>query len=198
LVTFVKTHYPNIKYRVWEVISGENTGSYVTVMGPMSFKDMDTPMVSPKGEALQKADGQALDALCNSTQSMYMRKQEDISKMKAERKLKYLIATYTDFNPGTWDDIHDIIKKRKESRDKGESKLDIDYFRPAASGNNNAYMSARFFEKMEELDIQEDLGAMYDKVFGKDAGYKIAVDFNGMIKSSKSEMRVLRADLSAL
>ena len=198
IVLFVKAHYPQLKYRIWEIQSGENTGSYSVVMGPMSFKDMDVPMVSPKGEAVMKTDGQALDALCNSTQVGYARKQEDVSRMKADRKLKYTVFTFNEINVGTWDDVHGILMKRKESRAKGGSMLDIDYFRPTVSGNNNAFTSVRYFEKLEELDVQENLGEMYDKMYGNNASYIDGVKYSAVIKATRSELRMLRADLSSL
>jgi hypothetical protein len=199
MVVYVKTHMPQLKYRVWEVLSGENTGAYVIVMGPMSYKDMDVPLVSPKGEALMKADGQGLDALCESSQVMYMRRQDaSISTLKADRKLKYLLATSVEIDPGTWDVINDFAKKIKEAREKGGSKMDIDYFRPNNSGNTNAFATVRYAEKMEEFDLQENLPEMFDKVHGANAWYIGSGKRNEVVKSSRAELRVLRTDLSAL
>ncbi len=199
VMVYVKTHMPQTKYRMWEVISGENTGAYVVVMGPMSYKDMDVSQVSPKGEALQKADGQALDALCESSQVMYMRRQDaSISTLKADRKLKYLLATTNEINPGSWDVINELAKKIKEAREKGGSKMDIDYFRPNNSGNTNAYATVRYAEKMEEFDLQENLPEMFDKVHGPNAWYIGSGKRLEVLKSSRAELRVLRTDLSSL
>lgn len=199
VMLYVKTHMPQLKFRTWEVLSGENTGAYVVVMGPMTYKDMDVQTVSPKGEALMKADGQALDALCESTLVMYMRRQDaSISNLKADRKLKYLVATTNEIAPGSWDIINDFAKKIKEAREKGGSKLDVDYFRPNNSGNLNSFATVRYFEKMEELDLQENLPEMFDKAHGTNAWYINAGKRNEVVKSSKTELRVLRTDLSAL
>jgi hypothetical protein len=198
IVTFVKAHYPQLKYRIYEVISGENTGSYVVVMGPTSYKEMDAPYVSPKGEALMKTDGQALDALCNSTIVTYNRRVENLSSIKADRKLKYLVVSYSEINNGTWGDVSDFILRIKDARTKGGSTMDVDYFRPSNSGIGNAYASVRYIEKLEELDANENIGEMYDKVYGNNSWYKDYMNYFSMLKETKTEIRVLRADLSSL
>jgi hypothetical protein len=198
VIAYTKTHLPGLKYRAYEIISGENTGAYVFVTGPSSYKDMDVQNVSPKGEALMKADGQALDALCVSTQISYMHRQEALSVMKKDRKLKYLQVFYRENAIGTWTDIYDYLLKVKSAREKGGSKMDIDVFRPSNEGMINMFATVRYFEKMEELDLQEDLGEMYDKVNGNNSYYKDNANYLSMLKSIKSELRVLREDLSSL
>jgi hypothetical protein len=199
VVTYVKTHYPQLKYRIYEVISGENTGSYVIVMGPTSYKDMEAPYVSPKGEALMKTDGQALDALCNSTIVTYNRRVDNLSSMKADRKLKYVVVSYTEINNGTWGDVSDFILRQKEARAQSGFSMDIDYYRPSYSGNNSAYASVRYVEKLEELDpTGVNFGELYDKVHGNNAWYKDWTRYFSLVKQTKTEIRVLRTDLSSL
>lgn len=195
---FMKTHYPQFKYRVWEVMTGENSGSYVIAIGPMSYKDLDAPMSSPKGEALMKTDGQALDAISESTEVNHYRRVDAISTMKADRKLKYLQVTTAEITPGIWGDVQTIAAKIKEARDKGGSKMDIDFVRPSNSGLGNRFLSLRYFEKMEELDLDEKFGEMYDKVHGDNAFYKASQDYFNMVKGTWTELRVLRTDLSSL
>jgi len=198
MVTFVKTHYPQLKYRVWEVMSGERTGNYVLVMGPTSYKEMGTPYTSPKGEALMKTDSQALDALCNSTEVNYHSLVEGLSNSNPDRKLKYQVATYSEIGVGTWSEVNIFLSRIKEAQEKGGSKRDYMYLRPSNSGVGASYVSIRFFEKMEELDASENMGEMYDKAFGTNAWYKDMQNYLSMIKSSKREIRVLRSDLSGL
>lgn len=198
VVTYVKTHYPQLKYRIYEVISGENTGSYVVVMGPTSYKEMEAPPVSPKGEALMKTDGQALDALCNSTIVTYNRRVDNLSSMKADRKFKYLVVSYSEINIGTWGDVSDFLLRQKEARVKGGMATDIDYYRPSNSGIPNAYASVRYVEKLEELDATVNFGEGYDKVHGNNAWYKDWTNYMSMVKQTKAEIRVLRTDLSSL
>lgn len=201
MVTFVKTHYPQLKYRVWEVISGENTGAFVIVMGPTSYKEMDVPTVSPKGEALMRTDGQGLDALCNWTKVNYYSIEQNLSTTNAERKLKYQIATFYEIKMGSWGEVSDFLGRQKEAREKGGSKADYSALRPSNSGAGNAYVSIRFVEKMEELDGSNNFGGitdMYDKTFGNNSWYKDWTNNMNLIKSSRTEIRVLRADLSSL
>jgi hypothetical protein len=185
LLAFVKTHYPQLKYRMYEVISGENTGSYVVVMGPTSYKELEVPYVSPKGEALMKADGQGLDALCNSTMVSYGTRVENISNLKTDRKLKYIVVTTTEITVGTWGKVSDFLVKIKEARTKsGLSGVDIDYFRPS---------------KLEELDSPaENLAEAYDKLYGNNSWYIDYTEYFTYVKQSKTEIRVLRTDLSSL
>ena len=201
MLTFVKTHMPQVKYRVWEVISGTNTGAYVIVMGPTSYKEMDVPNVSPKGEALMRTDGQGLDALCNWSKVNYYNIVDALSPAKPDRKLKYQVATFSEINMGTWGDVSDFLAHQKEAREKGESKSDYIYLRPSNSGAGNAFVSIRFIEKMEELDGSAstfNMAESYDKTFGNNSWYKDYNNYMSMIKSNRTEIRVLRADLSNL
>ncbi len=194
---FMKTHYPQFKFRVWQVMTGENTDSYVIVMGPMNYKSFDTPPTFPKGEAMMKADALALDMITESSEVMHARKIANLSSMKADRKLKYILQSTVDLEPGTWTDVQAGLVKSKEARDKGASKMDIDIFRPANSGLANRYTSVRYFEKMEELDLDENMGEMFDKVFGDNAFIKQGQSYYPMVQSTKQELRVLRTDLSS-
>lgn len=198
VVTFVKTHHPQLKYRIYEVISGENTGSYVVVMGPTSYKEMEAPSVSPKGEALMKTDGQALDALCNSIIVTYYRRVDNLSSMKADRKLKYLVVSYSEIGVGAWGEVSDYILRVKDARVKGGLNMDVDYYRPSNSGIGNSYASVRYVEKLEELDTQVDFPEVYDKVHGNNSWYKDWTHYTSMLKQTKTEIRVLRTDLSSL
>jgi hypothetical protein len=181
------------------VISGENTGAYVIVMGPTSYKEMDVPSVSPKGEALMRADGQALDALCNSSEVNYYNIVEELGTTNAERKLKYQIATFYEIKMGSWGEVSDFLGRQKETSEKGGSKADYATLRPSNSGAGNAYIAIRFVEKMEELDRSTfNMADVYDKTFGNNSWYKDFGNYMSLIKSTRTEIRVLRADLSGL
>lgn len=76
--------------------------------------------------------------------------------------------------------------------------MDIDIFRSNNGALVNMFASVRYFEKMEDLDSQEDLGEMYDKVHGNNSYFRDYTNYLSMLKSIKSELRVLREDLSSL
>jgi hypothetical protein len=198
LPAFLKAHYPNLKFRVYEVISGENTGSYFIASGPYTFKDFDTPPVFPKGEALMKTDGQAMDALSESFEVNYARRVDEISNLKPDRKLKFIEATTYEIIPGTWGDMMPIMGKANEARKKGNSKIDVDYFRPASSGIQHSFTAVRYFEKWEELDLQENLVKMYDDAHGYGMFSEDSPASYKMVRNSKVELRVLRGDLSSM
>jgi len=200
VVAFTKTHLPNAKYRVWEIISGERTGSYVIIVGPTNYKAWDQPNVSPKGEALMKADGQALDALCNWTRDTYFKSVDGLESVNADRKLKYQVATYNVIEMGTWGEVRDILGRMKESREKAGTKYDAAVMRPSNSGAGNAFLSIRWVENLEELDSDPNFGmsGKYDELFGNNSFYKDINQYFSMIKSNTSELRVLRRDLSSM
>ena len=201
MTTFVKTHYPNLKYRVWEVLTGNSTGKYVIIMGPTSYKALGTPSVSPKGEAAMRADGQALDALCNSTTVNHLRIVEGLTNNKPDRKLKYQVATYTEIEMGTWGDVADFQERLMAARKKAGSTADYGILRPTNSGAGNAYVTIRWVENLEELDGGGNFGGIsdaYDEIYGNNAWYKDWNNYMGNVKSNQSELRVLRTDLSSL
>jgi hypothetical protein len=196
LPVFLKTHYPQLSFRVYEVITGENSGSFLVITGPFAMKDLDVPMVSPKGEALQKADGLALSALCESSEVNMTRLQADLSIPNPNRQINMILATTREIENGSWDEYEGLIKKLREAREKGKSKMDIAYHRPTVSGQTNIIHSIRFLNSWADLDIDEDLAAMYDNVHGRAAWSKTVDRLTQLTKSTKQEMRVLRKDLS--
>lgn len=185
-----------MSFRVYEAITGEQSGSFIVVTGPFAMKDMDVPMISPKGEALQKADGLALSALCESSEVNMTRLQTDLGIPNPNRQINMILATTRVIESGSGDEYEALIKKIKEAREKGKTKMDIAYHRPTVSGAGNVIHSIRYLNSWADLDIEEDLAAMYDNVHGRAAWSKTLDRLTQLTKSTKQEMRVLRKDLS--
>ncbi len=198
LPVFLKTHFPTLSFRVYEVLTGANTGAFVLASGPYAYKEFDQPMVSPKGEAAQKADGQALDALTESIEVRHMRRVTAISMARPERKIKFVMATTRNIKLGSWGDINEILVKLKAARVAGSSKMDVDFLRPVGSGSPNLYVAIRFFDKWEDLDYEENLSEMYDKTNGNGSWARDVARLNELTVDATSEMRVLRPDLSTM
>jgi hypothetical protein len=195
LPVFLKTHYPQLSFRVYEVITGPNTGSYVIATGPYMFKDMDAPMTSPKGEAAQQADGLALMALCESVETNFNRMIPEISIPDPKRELKFIQVTTREYEMGSWGIYRDFLTKLKVAREKGP-KVDLVYFEPVAGGTLNSFVAVRYFNKWEELDMSQNLPELYDNAHGRAAWSKALTEINRVTKTSKQEVRVLRKDLS--
>lgn len=201
MTAFVKNHYPNMKFRVWEVITGNSTGKYVIIMGPTSYKAIDMPNASPKGEAAMRADLQALRALCNAQSVNHWRVVNGLTDDNPDRKLKYQIASYSEIEMGTWGAVSDFQKKLREARKKAGSMDDIGILRPSHSGAGNAYLYIRWIENLEELDESNGFGEVaeaYDDMFGNNSWYKDWNEYMDNVKSNHRELRILRSDLSSL
>lgn len=194
---FMKTHYPQFNFRVYQVMTGENSGNYVIAAGPFSYKDFDVPPVFPKGESLAKTEEQVLDALCVSAQVNHYRRVDNISNANANRKIKFVGIRYVELEIGKWEEMRELLLRRKEARAKLGWKYDIDYFRPSESGSLNTYAAVVFLEKMEDMDLEEDITETYNKLYGANAWFKDNQKFYSIVKSIKSELRVLRTDLSS-
>ncbi len=192
----MKTHYPQFNFRVYEVMTGPNTGDYFLSIGPMSYKDLDAPPVFPKGEVAAKTDGQALDAISESLEVTHYKRVEEISSMKADRKIKYAQLNFVEITVGSWMDVQAFLTKIKEAREKNGLKTDVDYFRPVNSGAVNRFVTGWYLEKMEELDGDSNLGEMYDKVHGNNAWYRDWQNYLSKVKSSHFELWGFRPDLS--
>ena len=194
---FMKAHHPNASFRVYEISTGPNTGSYVLSVGPLSYKDMDAPPVFPKGETSAKADAQALDAICESREITHYRRVEGISDINPDRNNKYARLNFLEIKVGTWLQVLAFLQKIDAVRQKNQIKNDIAYFRPTHSGAVNRFVIVYYLEKLEELDMMEQgFGEMYDEVHGNNAWYRDITNYFGMIKSSEFELWALRPDLS--
>lgn len=197
VVAFMKTNYPQFKFRVYNISTGPNSGEYFIALGPLSYADFDKPPVFPKGEAVMRTEEQALDAICNFTQVNHARRVDELSALKADRKLKYTSVAQVEIKIGTWSNVEGFLKKIREARAKGGSKVDTDIFRPSMSGAVNFYTSVQYAGSMAEFEAEEDFEAMYNAVHGKNAWY---IDSNAYLENVVSvtrELRVLREDLSS-
>jgi hypothetical protein len=192
----MKTHYPQFTFRVYEVTTGENTGSYVLSIGPMSYKDLDVPPVFPKGEAALKTDGQALDAISESLEVTHYKRMDAISSIKMDRNNKYAKINFFEINIGSWQEIESLLAKMKQVREKNDLKMDVSYFRPVNSGAMNKFAAVTYMEKMADLDKEVKFAEMYDEMHGSDAWYKDSQNYLSKIKSNYIELWVLRQDLS--
>lgn len=193
---FMKTHYPQYNFRVYEIMAGDNTGSYFIAIGPLTYKDLDAPPVFPKGEALLKSDRAALDALCESLEVQHYRRDEEISDMKKDRKLKYLLVTMIEMDLGKWSDAKSFVTRLRKARAESGAKVDYDYYRPLNTGTVNRYVSVRYFQTMQELDMETGVEEAYDKLFGNNAWFKDFGTYVSLLRSVNRELRVLREDLS--
>ena len=193
---FMKAHYTNASFRVYEVTTGPNTGAYVLSVGPLSYKDMDTPPVSPKGEASLKNDAQALDAICESRVVTHYRKVDILSMENADRNDKYARLTFFEITVGSWEQVQAMQQKLKAARDSSEIKTDISCFRPLNSGPVNRFATVYYFERMEDLDTERNLEESYNKLHGKNAWYEDRLKFLSMVKSIETELWTFRRDLS--
>lgn len=196
LPVFLKTHYPQLSFRVYEIETGTNSGAYAVVTGPLSYKDLDMPMVSPKGDAARNLDDQALSSLIESQETLHIRRVGDISMVKPNRNIKFLTVTYREIKVGSWGEYLDILKRLKAARIAGDSKIDVDFFRPVASGNASAFSAVRFFDKWEEMDYEEKTADLYDKINGTGSWSRDIARLNEITLTVRSEIRILRPDLS--
>lgn len=193
----MKNHYPQYTFRVYEVSTGPNTGSYVLSIGPMSYKDFDAPPVFPKGAAAAKADRQALDAICESVEVTHYQRDEEISNVRVDRQNKYAQLTFVEIEIGSWEAVRGILTKVQAVRKINALKEDIGYFRPANSGPGNMFAVVRYLEKWEELEMDNKFPEMYNKAHGENAFTKDRKDYFEMVKSMTSELWVLRPDLGS-
>lgn len=196
LPLFLKTHYPQLGFRVYETITGPNTGSFVVSSGPYSFKELDAEMQSPKGEAARKADDLALSALYEKMEVNFNRMLPDVSLMDPNMEIKYVQITVREYESGGWGAVRDILVKLKAAREKGP-KLNILFTQPVAGGSNmNTYGAARFFNNWADLDINQNIPELYDNLHGRAAWSDAVRTLNAHTKSITQEVRVLRKDLS--
>jgi hypothetical protein len=193
---FMKTHYPQYKFRVWEIMTGDNSGSYVIAIGPITYADFDKPPVFPKGEALVKTEGQMLDALSESTMVTHHRRDDGISSMSADRKLKFTAMTYVECKIGKWQEIRDFFMKIKEAREKAGRKDEIDFFRPLDSGTVNAFAYVSYHDTLAQLDEEYDFEEMYNKTHGANSWYIAYNAYLNNLLTIKRELRAYRGDLS--
>jgi hypothetical protein len=183
----------------WEVVSGENSGSYYTASFGHAWKDFDAQ------EKFEKADNADFDkgigpTLGRSFTSYYLRRADlSLTPPSASPPSPYSFLTFFLIKPEGTNDFLDAVKKINEGikktsyRQPGPST----WYQLVNGGEGPMYVLAGGRENWAAFAPNEKtLDQMMEEAYGKEQGAAILAKGRNAIRSSRTETIKYRADLS--
>ncbi len=196
LPLFLKSNYSKFKFLVYETVTGEHTGAVVIESESLQFSDLE--MLADFQQRLATFKSEKGLALAEVLQVQHLTRVEGISVPNPDRRFHFLEVTLTEYLPGRWPYIRDLLDVGKEARSVLNSKQDLAFFRVSSGGLINSYLTIRYLDKLEELGVGEDWGAAYEKAHVKDSFVRRNTEYYGNVTKITIETRRLRSDLSVV
>ena len=178
-----------------EVMTGPQTGDYLTSTGNHQWKDFDSWLA-------KYGDGDTADSAANvgphvaSTQVSYWTLLPAVSKMPASGPLQPMFTlTIYQIKPGSDEAILAALGKLKGALDAGYG-LPLLVYRLSNGGTIPSYALVSPRGSMADMDPQPSMQSVVEKALGKAGGDALVKAFFDNVVTGTSEMLVRRADLS--
>jgi hypothetical protein len=196
-----KFHNGDDKRTVLEITSGDRTGSYMLVEGPMSYADMD---VEKSNQAAHDADYEKTVAptLAEESGTYYYQYLDSLS-YNTDVQADKSVVTLTYIKNGKMGDYRDELKKTVDMLKKMNLPTNIFRYQKMAAGTSPV-MSAVYalkdgFKQLEQGYFKDApmLRDMYVKTYGIDAWMARVKLLDDIIVKTEVYLRKKRADLSS-
>jgi hypothetical protein len=179
----------------WEIVTGENTGTYVVGTFDHAFKDFDGR------DDFQAADG--ADSAMNmgpfvesSTQSLYLRRL-DMSAPAQGSPTKYAQVIHFHLVPERVDDFVDSAKKVAEAAKKTDYPIRPEWFQLFSGGMGPEFVLVYGRESWAEMQPPEQtLDAMMEEALGRVPGAAVLNSLRRAIRYTYTEILAYRPELS--
>jgi hypothetical protein len=186
-------------WNTWEIVSGENSGTYYTASFGHAWKDFDTQ------EKFEKADTADFDkgigpTLQRSFTSYYVRRADlSLTAPSATPPSAYSVLTFFLLKPEGVNDFLDTVKKINEGikktnyRQQGPSS----WYQLLNGGEGPLYVLASGRDNWAAFAPNEKtLDQMMEEAYGKEQGAAILAKGRNAIRSNRTETIKYRPDLS--
>ena len=183
----------------WEVVSGEESGTYYTASFGHAWKDFDVQ------EKFEKADTADFDKGIGSTlgrsfQSYYLRRPDlSLTAASAAPPTPYSFLTFFLLKSEGVNDFLDAVKKINEGIKKTSYRVPgpSAWYQLVNGGEGPMYVLAGGRDNWAAFAPNEKtLDQMMEEAFGKDQGAAILAKGRNAIRSSRTETIKYRPDLS--
>jgi len=180
---------------VWEIVTGENTGTYVVGTFGHAFKDFDG---RDEFEAADEAD-----AISNvgpfvesTTQSLYLRRPDLSTPPEPGAPPKFSHIIHFQVKPESVNDFVDSVKKIGDAAKKTNFPARPEWYQLWSGGMGPEFVLALGSNSWAELQPPKTLDAMAEEALGKQAGAALLAAFRRTIRYTYSELITYHPELS--
>jgi hypothetical protein len=191
-----KFHTGDMKWRVFEVQSGPETGAYHVSEGPTSWDAMDgRGDISPEHKLDWDKNVTPLSTGMGS--STYSQFNADLSTVQLTDYADKIIINHAYPKPGMINHITDLTKKLKKVWEAGNETVAV--YNIINSGEPQIISVTRLKGGLKELDpsFRKSMAERYNVVYGEGTWDYYLADYAKYVEKRWSEMLFFRADLSS-
>lgn len=185
---------------VWEVMSGDNTGTYMVGRLAQHWADLDKPSVPDQADLdeFNKVMGSYVDSVVTRYYE-YLPKMSMPSEMVGGAPSKYAeIATFH-VRYGHADDFRSGIERVAEAAKKTNWAQRYQFFVLVSGGNTGTYVLAEDHSSWSDFEDKPEVkpfSSMLTEAFGRSEAESIMHRFDTAIESETTEIIKFRGDLS--
>lgn len=191
-----KYHTGDVKWRVFEVQSGPESGAFHVTEGPNSWEGMDG-RGDISAEHKLDWDKNVSPLTTGAGTSGYSRFNADMSNIQLTDYADKIIITHMYPKPGMTNKMTDLIKKMKKVWVAGNESVAV--YTSINSGEPQTAIVTRLKAGLKELDpsFRKPFNERYNTVYGEGTWDYWLADYATCVEKRWSEMLFLRADLSS-
>ena len=179
----------------WEVVTGDNTGTYVVGSFGHAFKDFDGR------DAFVAEDG--ADAVANTgpwvestRQALYVLRPDMSAAMDDAGPTKLAHVIHFHVKPESVGEFVDGVKKITEAAKKTNSPARPAWYQLFSGGMGPEFVLVLPSDSWAELQPTKTLDAMVEEAFGKTAGAALLASFRRSVRYTDSELLQYHPELS--
>jgi len=185
----------NKKVSVWYIMSGSNSGKYMTAMGPLTFTDFDSFQHS-----------KAHDDDWNNNVLPYVKTESDFEFWRLRDEYSYVpegsmtgkeIFRVHDIKPFQYYRFKALMEKiDRVHEEQGGDNYFLVYTSEFESNSHRDVAVSFGLKTWSELDNNSKFSEKYEKVFGDGSWRLFLEEYRACVESYEEELSVYRTDLS--
>jgi hypothetical protein len=186
--------------RVYEIISGKNSGRYQWIMGPGHWSDLDTRPADSDNHSIDWVSN-VLPNLTVDQNTIYLSLDTKHSHFGHDFNVSKIFFYYWDLKPDAdMDKVNAMLDKvhKVESEKLPDEIMGIYRNELPSSSEGKDIVMGFFFDKYAWMGIDNGFNKKFEEVYGKDSWKTFMTDWNAQVKGLESEIWEYREDLSGL
>ena len=185
---------------VWEILSGENTGTYVVGRLGQHWADFDKPPIPDEADAaeFQKVVGTYVDSV-TARYYEYMPKASNPSDDKMPAKFAEIITFYVRYGKGS--DFRSAIARVSEAGAKTKWPVNYEWYELASGGPSGVFVLVLPHHSWADFEDKPDVKPfreMLKDAFGQAEADSIVDRIDGSVQKETSEIIQFHPELSYL
>ena len=182
---------------VLQVLTGEDTGSYVVGRSGQHWADFDKPAVSDAAD--EEEYGKVIGAYVDKRTAAYYETLPKVSYPGPDRGSKYMSVTTFHVRYGKGDDFRSAIARMYDAAEKTKWPFHYRWERLANGGPGGVYVLLVDHPNWASFEDDPNIKPLRDilrEAFGEQEAMSVVERLNGSVEKTYSSLVEFRADLS--